>query len=86
MDPLRDFFDECCSFEPGVWTSTGDLRAAYDNWRKTFGSRRSLSAKEWGMRMSAHGLEPSKRNGVRGWLGVYLADAEYTEPTLAQGR
>lgn len=86
MDPLRDFFDECCSFEPGVWTSTGDLRAAYDNWRKTFGSRRSLSAKEWGMRMSAHGLEPSKRNGVRGWLGAYLADAQYTEPTLAQGR
>jgi putative DNA primase/helicase len=86
MDPLRDFFDECCLFEPDVWTSTGDLRAAYDHWRKTYSQARGIGAKEWGLRLSARGLETNKRNGVRGWLGVHLADAEYVQSTLGEGR
>jgi putative DNA primase/helicase len=82
MDPLRDFFDECCIFELDVWTSTGELRAAYDHWRKSYGTARGIGAKEWGVRLGARGLEPSKRHGVRGWLGVRLADAEYVESPL----
>ncbi len=85
MDPLRDFFDEGCCFDTDAWTSTGNLRDAYDRWRKRYGPTKVIGSKEWGVRLSAKGLDPSKRNGVRGWVGVRLADAEFVESTLGQG-
>jgi len=85
MDPLVDFFAECCEFEADVWTSTADLREAYMKWRRDYPHMRAISPKEWGQRLTARGLEKSKRNGVRGWLGVRLTNAAYTERTLPRG-
>jgi len=82
MDPLADFFDEFCAFELDVWTSAGDLRAAYEKWRKAYPRSRTIPPKEFGQRLSDRGLESSKRHGIRGWLGVRLTAATYIETTF----
>ena len=69
MDPLTDFFEECCVFEAGAWTSSAALREAFERFSKTYG-RAHIGAKEWGQRLSARGLRGQKSRHARGWLGV----------------
>jgi putative DNA primase/helicase len=70
MNPLLEFFRECCSFGPCVWTSNHDLKTAYLSW---IGDERlRIADREWGARLQSYGAESRKRNGARGWLGIGL--------------
>lgn len=83
MDPLHDFFLECCEFEPLAWTPSGQLRAVYERWADENGiaKKNQIKGKAWTKRLRAMGCEPIRRGGKRqrGWLGVCLVDAEATE-------
>ena len=81
MDPLAGFIADCCIMEPGVWTPSGDLRSAYEQWAKD-NRRPAIGLREWGSYLGSRGAEARKRSGVRGWLGVRLVDAETVEATL----
>ena len=83
MDPLADFFDECCVFE-SAWTPNTQIRAAYETWAREYRHAR-VSAKEMAKRLAARGCEPSKRNHVRGWTGVSIASAEAVEVPFGDG-
>ncbi|MBM3147243.1 MAG: hypothetical protein FJ000_05025, partial [Actinobacteria bacterium] len=78
MDPLIDFFDDCCVFEPGVWASSGDLQAAFAEWASKNGvdeSKVNPRDRAAGLRMRG-AEEGSRREGGgkkrRGWSGVAL--------------
>jgi len=83
MDPLADFFSECCAFESDVWTSNPELKTAYASWARD-SHKAKIPDKEWGGRFVRRGAESRKRNGVRGWLGVRLLDAEAVVCTLGR--
>jgi putative DNA primase/helicase len=77
MDPLREFFTECCVTVPLAQVPAGELRAAYDSWAKENGYRFTIGGKEWGERLRALGCQ--KRLGRTGgdkphqvWYGIGL--------------
>jgi len=83
MDPLREFFDTCCAFDkPQAWTSAAALRNAYEKWAKDTGERDLVGGREWGDRLRAKGLTEKRKAKARGWLGLYLTEAEVIEETL----
>ena len=82
MDPLSDFLGDCCSFEPNVWTSSGDLRGAYEHWAKASNRKDVVGMREWGRRLSGRGLENAKRGHSRGWIGVRLVDSDAVESSF----
>jgi putative DNA primase/helicase len=78
MDPLSDFFNECCQFVPDVWTATADLRRVYEQWAGG-STEKSLSPKAFGARLAARGLENRTygKGNRRGWVGIACEGAEY---------
>jgi putative DNA primase/helicase len=83
MDPLSDFFDECCVFED-TWTPNRQIQSAYETWAREY-RRSKVSAKEMAKRLRARDCEPSSRNGSRGWSGISIAAAEAVEQALSNG-
>ena len=79
MDPLLPFFEACCLFEDGIWTSNAALRSAYACWADENGIRLRVGGKAWGERLRARGCTDGRRSHVRGWVGIRLADG--SEPT-----
>lgn len=79
MDPLGDFFDDCCIMDPAVWTPSAALRGAYERWAKATGRKHIIGLREWGKRLTGRGLQNVKHNGARGWTGARLVDAETVE-------
>lgn len=80
MDPLGGFFEECCIFEAGRWTVTGELRSEYEKWAGENGER-VLSGREFAKRLVARGCKPERRHSGRGWRGIGLiAEAEGVTP------
>ena len=75
MDPLRDFFAECCRFGPELWVKSSDLREAYEGWCKENGGS-VLDGNDFARRLRARGCEPKNRNVGRGWLGISLVSEE----------
>jgi putative DNA primase/helicase len=78
MDPVRAFFEECCTFGPELWTAAGALRAAYEGWCKEEGERYPVAGKQFAEALAKRGGTKVKRNHVRGWRGVGLRDAGAT--------
>jgi len=82
MDPLADFFEECCVFELDAFTSTADIRTRYVLWADTNNvpknQRRGDKLRASGLRLrGASDKGPGgyqKVNGrqVRGWTNVRL--------------
>lgn len=75
MDPLAGFFDDCCALEAGVWTSSAQLREAYQHWCRE-NRAKPVGLPEWGRRLGDRGLRSEKQDRMRGWRGVRLLDAE----------
>jgi putative DNA primase/helicase len=73
MDPLADFLDECCCFEPASFTSNSELRAAYREWLA--GGDDNLGDKGWGVRLQARGLQRDKERSARGYRGIRLRES-----------
>jgi len=80
MDPLAEFFGDCCQFSANTWTATADIRKAYQEWVKDAGERDSMPQKEFTERLRRKGCEPvskkSDKRLLRGWKGIQLLDAE----------
>lgn len=78
MDPLGDFFAECCVFAKGAKVPAGVLRAEYDRWCREQGEKEPVNSKEWGKRLRAKGAT-DKRERIAGvvttvWQGVGLQE------------
>jgi putative DNA primase/helicase len=80
MDPLRDFFDDCCILRPEAWVLTADLRQAYETWARERGEAFVLRGRQFTDRLKARGLEPERRHAGRGWQGIGLLTAALTAP------
>lgn len=70
-DPIADFVADCCEIDPDGWTSTGELRQAYeqhcaDNGTKPLGKMRLAEA------LGRHGCHGSRTWQGRGWQGLTL--------------
>lgn len=83
MNPLKEFFDECCEFGPEHWTPVSKLRTAYENHAAENGERYLICGKQWGDRLRAKDCKQERRTvdnrQVRGWAGIGLLDAEATK-------
>ena len=85
MDPLRDFFDERCVFDPGARVTRRALRTAYEEYAKDNGVKSTLSARDFKERVLGRtGVEElsSMREGdslpERGWQGNQTQDEGQT--------
>lgn len=72
MNPLHDFFDECCVLAPTAWSLTENLRCVYEQWAKERGEPCLLAGRAFTDRLRDRGCVPRTRNGRRGWLGIGL--------------
>lgn len=71
MNPLADFFTECCVFGPQYWAASADLWEAY----LAFDTGRSvIRRRDFNERLRALGCRPEASSGgkQRGWRGIGL--------------
>ena len=86
MDPLKEFFDQVCRFEPGLSTSAQALREAYEVFCAESGTaqRDRVANKDWTARLKARGCDRARWrvDGKlrRFWLGVGLRSELPDEP------
>lgn len=71
MDPLKSFFEDCCTFDGGDWTATAALREAYESWAKANGER-PIDGRQFAERLRARGCAPKTTRAGRGWAGIGL--------------
>jgi putative DNA primase/helicase len=81
MDLLADWIETRCDLDPNAWTSTTELHGSYRSWlREVRGfvgaNREELSIFTFGRKLSARGLENTKRSGNRGFRGIRTKDRE----------
>jgi putative DNA primase/helicase len=81
QDPLRDFFDDECEFDPMVYVGVVELRSAYEQWVKDNGIRYPLGPREFNRRLEARQCERKSKRYVNAigtekigkcWFGVTL--------------
>jgi len=82
MDPLADFFEACCVFEPDAFTPTADIRTRYVQWADTNNvpknQRQGDKIRASGLRLrgasdeGSDGWRGTGSNRVRGWTNVRL--------------
>jgi putative DNA primase/helicase len=73
MDPLRQFFEDCCTFGPEVRCANAALRTAYEAWAKAVGESRLLDSREFGDRLLERGcMRTRMHGGIRAWQGIAL--------------
>ena len=79
MDPLAEFFADCCCFSADSKVLAGDLREAYEQYARENGEK-PVGGKKWGTGLRKHGCEPDRDARDRTWKGVrLLAPGEMTE-------
>ena len=57
MDPLSDFFAECCTFDKYAEVTAAALRAEYDTWCRSRGEKEPVTNREWGDRLRSKGAQ-----------------------------
>lgn len=81
QDPLKEFFEDECEFDPVVFIPVVDLRTAYDQWAKDNGARFTLGPRGFNKRLRSKGCKAkSKRctNSIgtekvgKCWQGITL--------------
>jgi putative DNA primase/helicase len=77
QDPLRNFLDDCAILDAPFWTSSAELRRAYERWCERVGEHPLRSTRAFAAALKHHECEQDKRLGERGWRGIALReDAE----------
>jgi len=80
MDPLAEFFAECCVFGKGAEVPAGVLRAEYETWCRSRGEKEMVGSTEWGERLrDKGGRKHTMRRGGKSvslWLYIGLKEAE----------
>jgi putative DNA primase/helicase len=72
MDPLRDFFADCCLFSETAWTTAKDLRKAYEGYCREHGEKHPLAPNEFAADLRARSCESDHRRAGNVWLGIGL--------------
>jgi putative DNA primase/helicase len=78
-DPLADFFDERCVFEPRAVVRRSELRRAYEEWARENGEWPVAPRTLAGALKARGGNDGAKRGGERAWRGVRLRLSERVE-------
>ncbi len=92
QDQIGKFLKELCVLVEGAWTSSKDLRSAYDTWCRENGEKWEASPNQFGDRLrraGAQGDVVKRMDGktVRGWGGIGLvSDRGDAEPMRGAGR
>ena len=91
QDPLKDFFEDCCEFDPTAFVPVSELRSAYDQLCKENGTRYPLGPRQFNERLRAKGCEQGTKKyyndfgteaTARCWRGVTLtAKSRYDHST-----
>jgi putative DNA primase/helicase len=81
MNPLRDFLAERCLFEEQALSSSKSLYGAYVRWSAA-NNERSLSRREFGLRLAARGCQSRHRRDGDAWEGIRLLADEALEQSL----
>jgi putative DNA primase/helicase len=84
MDPLKDFFEDCCILKPEAWVLTADLRQAYETWARERGEAFVLRGRQFTDRLKARSLVPERRHAGRGWQGIGLFTTTPPPPNRAK--
>jgi P4 family phage/plasmid primase-like protien len=82
MDPLKEFWEDCCEFGPKLWTSSSRLQSALKRW-STRRDRPVINQSDLGRLLRKHKCRPETRDmtieaqdgtqqtrKTRGWLGL----------------
>ena len=71
-DPLREFYTECCIFDPQAQVTRAMIWDNYQQWARENGERNPINAKELADRLRSKGCKDHKSVGKRYWKGVGL--------------
>lgn len=80
MNPLRPFFDERCTFAPGVFIGTTELWENYEQWADDSGIRYPLTRQQFSERVGKQpGVEKKRKRlpdgkNVQAFIGVDLTE------------
>ncbi len=89
QDPLREFFDDWCVFEPHEYVRVTTLRNAYEAYAQETGIKYPLGPKEFNKRLEARECQrvlrgcPNDRGTIKAtkcWLGVRLKTVDDNSP------
>ncbi|MHB9031908.1 MAG: phage/plasmid primase, P4 family [Anaerolineae bacterium] len=80
-DPLREFYTECCFFDPQAQATREAVWNAYQRWANENGERWKVTNRELADRLRRRGCRDGKRVGERYWKGIGLV-AEGAEHEL----
>ena len=78
MDPLKDFFAECCVVTFTSWCTAAALRRAYDDFCRTSGEKHPLGQREFAEGLKARGCRRDRRHIGHCWVGVGLLTDDAT--------
>lgn len=77
MDPLRDFFADCCQLGGGYRTEAARVRQRYVRYCEENAVRRVLSPRDFAERLRDHGCTQDRgAGGQRYWDGICVFDGE----------
>lgn len=75
MDPLSEFFEECCILDPAARASAATLQQRYQAWAREGGERFTLNRQDFATSLRVHGCTQARGGkGVRVWKGIGLRD------------
>jgi len=76
MDPLTDFFADCCVLQSWAQVENPRLWAAYEAWCQENGERNRLGRKQFASELNARHFEQERGHKARIWRGIGLRDVD----------
>jgi len=71
-DTLKDYFEECCQFIPGAWTSSKDIQDNYNRFCNVYTIRYPVGFMKLQEKLKTRNCESMKKFNQRGWCGISL--------------
>ncbi|SDZ40055.1 putative DNA primase/helicase [Proteiniborus ethanoligenes] len=72
MDPLKDFFIDCCVINPLAKANNTQLWEEYENWCRDNGEKFPLGRKKFKQRLESKGFIQERTGSARWWKGIGL--------------
>jgi len=76
MNPLKDFFNDCCIINDGVRVSLNDLFQKYLDYCKDNAIRFPLGKKQFGAKINSKGFSKEKTRDGHFWIGISISSEE----------
>lgn len=79
MDPLREFFEDCCTIHPLVYVTNTMLWEEYERWARENGERFPIGRRKFKQALEERGFKQMRSSHSRYWNGIGLkADNRYS--------